>query len=265
MLTQSEITTALHELGLRPAIPVLLHSSLRRFGQVDGGASAVIAAVLDVVGPRGTVLAPTLTGRKQDGPHSPPTFDRYETPCWTGTIPETLRQWPGAIRSIHGTHSVAAVGYLKDWIIRDHWRAETPCGLGTPYARLAAEGGQIILFGVDWNSCTTVHGLEETAGVPYHLQRNPTRMTLQDGDREITVERVLHDWNEGLTKDFNRLDPVVSAVGGVHRGRVGESLTTIIDAALLWSVGVAKLLADPWFLIEGGESTTRVEASHFQD
>ena len=56
-VSQSEIVEGLKAGGLVAGCPVLVHSSLSSFGHVEGGADAVIDALLEAVG--GTVLVPT--------------------------------------------------------------------------------------------------------------------------------------------------------------------------------------------------------------
>ena len=68
MVHKEDIVRGLGELGLRPGDVVLVHSSLSSFGYVEGGADAVIDALLDAVGPEGTVMVPTLTGSPEDSP-----------------------------------------------------------------------------------------------------------------------------------------------------------------------------------------------------
>ena len=60
-LTQSQITDGLHDLGLQPGANVLIHSAMRTLGHVEGGANAVVDALLDAIGERGTLVAPTFT------------------------------------------------------------------------------------------------------------------------------------------------------------------------------------------------------------
>jgi aminoglycoside 3-N-acetyltransferase len=227
---------------------VLFHTSLRSFGHVEGGAMGLIQALFDAVGPEGTLVAPTLTGSRTDGPDHPPVFDRDRTPCWTGRVPETFRQLPGALRSLHPTHSVTAIGRRAAWLIDGHLEAPSPCGIRTPYARLASEGGQVVLFGVDFESCTLVHSIEEVAGVPYHLQDVLTPVSIRAGGARLERSLRLHVWDDRF-KDFNRLAPPLKAAGGMRQGLIGSSLTTVIDAEILWSVGVALLRRDPLYLV----------------
>ena len=64
-LDRADISDDLASLGLRAGHHVLVHSSLSSLGHVDGGAETVVRALLDVVGPTGTVLVPTLTGSEK--------------------------------------------------------------------------------------------------------------------------------------------------------------------------------------------------------
>ena len=171
-----DIVSGLRGLGLRPGDRVLAHSSLSSFGYVEGGAPAVIDALLDVVGPDGTVLVPTLTGDETLSPANPPRFDPHSSPCWTGRIPETLRMRPDAIRSLHPTHSVAAIGRDAESLTREHIDSITPCDERSPYGKLAElPNGYVLLIGVSYQSLTLLHHVEEIAGADYHMQGEPVR------------------------------------------------------------------------------------------
>ena len=149
------IVDGLRGLSVRAGDRVFVHSSLSRFGHVRGGAETVIRALLHVVGEEGTILAPTLTGTREDGPTHPPQFNVQTTPCWTGIIAEKLRHWPGAIRSLGPTHSVTGLGPDAWRLLSGHEDCRTPCGEASPYVKFAKAGGKIILFGVTLDAITT--------------------------------------------------------------------------------------------------------------
>ena len=61
-VTKDNIIKGLTSVGLNQGNVVLVHSSLSSFGYVEGGADAVIDALLETVGPAGTVVVPTFSG-----------------------------------------------------------------------------------------------------------------------------------------------------------------------------------------------------------
>jgi len=252
--SQPTVTTAalvddLRRLGLAEGSVVLVHSSLSRLGNVEGGAEAVIDALLAAVGPGGTVLFPTLTGTEGDGPESPPVIDVRSTPCWTGRIPETARRRPGAIRSLHPTHSIAALGAEAARYAAKHETGQTPCDEHSPYDRLITEGGFILLLGeVTQDSNTSLHCLEELAEVPYHLQPAPTDGVVIDADgRRHVVRNRLHLW--GWERDFPRVDEPLAAAGAMRVGRVGASTSRLIAARRFADVLLPLLREDPLYLL----------------
>ena len=74
-VTKQDIVRGLTRLGVCAGDILLVHSSLSRFGYVEGGADAVIDALLESVRPGGTVMVPTLTGSEKLSAANPPTFD----------------------------------------------------------------------------------------------------------------------------------------------------------------------------------------------
>lgn len=247
VVTRELIVSGLRFLGLKEGDSVLVHSSLSAFGYVDGGAEAVIAALLEAVGPKGNVVVPTLTGTRDDGPKKPPVFDVRSTPCWTGRIPATMLSMPTARRSLHPTHSVAGIGPKMEWLIAGHENAPTPCGVQSPYYRLAELGGYILLLGVGQESNTTLHTAEELAEVPYHLQTDPTDTVVIDhaGKRHIKP-MYLHDW--GTPRDFPLIDAPLKELGIMQVGNIGNATVRLIRSMALLDWLVQLLREDNRFL-----------------
>ncbi len=243
------IAEGLRNLGIRSGDRVLVHSSLSKFGYVEGGAGTVILALLHTVGPEGTVLVPTLTATRRDGPRHPPRFDVRSTPCWTGRIPETLRQWPGAVRSLGPTHSVAALGADSRRLLAGHEDCRTPCGIGSPYVKLAEARGKIIFFGVTLDSNTSFHSAEELAGVPYHLQPEPTRCCIvNEVGQLLERECVLHLW--GVSRRFGEMEEVLFEKRILRRGLFGQAKTLVVESGPMLDFTVDLLKNDPWYFVK---------------
>ncbi|HEX7714432.1 MAG TPA: AAC(3) family N-acetyltransferase, partial [Bacillota bacterium] len=204
---------------------------------------------LTVIGQAGTLVVPTLTGKREDSPNCPPVFDVRKTPCWTGIIPETVRNMDGVTRSLHPTHSVAALGSRKLAMTSGHEDSASPCDAKSPFFKNAVTGGYILLIGVDQESNTSVHSCEEIAEVPYHLQRDVSRIYITGYEEErILVVNRLHDWGKPPT-NFNKLDELYKNLGMMTMGKIGSAEVRLIKSAAMFDFTIDLLKKDPLFLL----------------
>lgn len=242
-ITRSDIAGGLRALGLREGDRVLVHSALSSFGHVEGGADTVIDAVFDAVGATGTVLVPTLTGSEALSAHNPPVFHVDETASWTGRIPETFRKRPDAIRSLHPTHSVAAIGADADWLTVGHVDSLTPCDELSPYGRLAQiDNGFILLLGVSNQSNTTFHHVEELVGVDYHLQPGLVEARIETEGAILSQHIFIHAY--GTPRNFDVMEQPMLERGIEYLGQIGNSRVRLIHAASMVSLTAKALRAD---------------------
>jgi aminoglycoside 3-N-acetyltransferase len=155
-------------------VPVLAHASLRAFGHIQGGADTLISALLPnlaaLMMPAHTYLTMVtplagpanngiVYGRRQDQNRMAETFSpQMPADRLMGSVPETLRQRPGAKRSMHPILSFTGVNVdraLKSQTL------EEPLA---PIRMLAENDGWVLLLGVDDTVNTTVHYAEKLAG-----------------------------------------------------------------------------------------------------
>ncbi len=246
------IVAGLRDLNILAGDRLLIHSSLRSFGHVEGGAATVIEALLRTVGEEGTVLAPTLTGKQADGPKHPPRFNVRTTPGWTGRISEALRQWPGAVRSMGPTHSVAGLGPDARRLLERHEDCRTPCGNDSPFVNLARMEGKVVFFGVTLDANTTFHAAEELGGAPYHLQPGPTCCVIvNEREQELTRDCLLHYW--GAQRRFRDLEELFFAKGVLRRGLIGTAKTLVVESGPMLELTLDLLRKDPWCLLQKQE------------
>lgn len=245
-----DITRGLRELGLKAEDSLIVHSSLRSLGTVLGGPNTVINSIYEVIGDKGALLVPTLTGKREDSKENPPIFDVKLTAGWTGIIAETVRGMEGAKRSYHPTHSVAGIGGKTEGLIEGHEKSYSPCDYESPYYKLAKAKGYILLIGVDQESNTAIHSCEELAGVPYHLQEEITSCYIRGYFGEtIEVKNRLHNWNKEPT-DFNKLDRLYYNNGIMKISKICGATIRLINAAEMFDTTIRLLKAKPFYLIK---------------
>ena len=162
VIDKTRLTGDLRALGLQAGDTVLVHSSLSSLGYVEGGADTVIDALLAAIAPGGTLAMPTFAGgRMLDYVQSGVVFDVRTTPSHTGKITEVFRQREGVLRSLHPTHSVAALGPNAKRLTEGHERCPVALGPGSPFVRLIELGGKILCLGVEISYITSYHAFED--------------------------------------------------------------------------------------------------------
>src|SRR5690242_1889304 len=135
--TVDSIAADLAVLGVKPGMVLVVHSSLKSMGFVNGGPVSVILALEEVLGLEGTLVMPTHTADNSDpanwkNPPVPeswwetirqtmPAYDPALTPTFRmGIIPETFRKQTGVLRSSNPDASFAAWGKYARQITEDH-------------------------------------------------------------------------------------------------------------------------------------------------
>ena len=111
MATQDNLLNSFMRIPLTPPRVIMVHSSYKSLGNVEGGAEAVIDALLEWVGPDGTVLFPNFNFDSWTENHY---YDVIETPSRMGIIGELARLRPEAVRTPHPIYSFAVMGNRKD-------------------------------------------------------------------------------------------------------------------------------------------------------
>ncbi|WP_406250371.1 aminoglycoside N(3)-acetyltransferase [Microbacterium sp. M] len=238
--TRGSLAEDLQGLGLRPGRTVLVHSSLRSLGWVCGGSQAVIMALLDVLGPSGTLVVPTQTSDNTDPatwahPAVPeswwqiireemPAFDPAVTPSrGMGAIAEQVRTWPDAVRSGHPQTSFAAVGARALDVVARHPLA---CSLGadSPLGALETMDAVVLLLGVGYDSCTAMHLAE-------YRQNDPPEEHVAGAVLDGTGARVWRTWTDVALddEDFEQIGADFEAIDTVSVGRVGASTSRLFS------------------------------------
>ena len=230
----------------------MVHCRMSALGRVVGGAETVVRALLDALGPEGTLVA--YTGWQDEPPDDLDALDdetrriyRQEHLAYDprvalsrrdhGRVPEALRTWPGTRHSWHPEAGVAAVGSLAGVLTAEH-PYDDAYGAGTPYAQLVELGGRVALLGAPLDTVTLVHHAEAVAEVPGKRRVSYGMPVISGGERlwrtfsdidtsegALPYEHVLgeEDYIEHIARS-------ALATGAGRSGPVGEAPAHLFDA-----------------------------------
>jgi len=249
-VTREDLSADLRALGIARGDNIFVHSSLKSLGFVDGGPTAVWSALLEVLGPEGTLVVPTYY---QPGGTIYQTcklpdyvFDPAVHGTGLGALPSAFLKLPGVHRSLHPTHSVSAIGPNAAFVTESHHVAQSIFGRDSPWERFLRLNGKVLGLGISMGPVTFYHMLEDLVGdaFPLPVRMNEThRLPCRDGTGKVITVPVVpldphfmarridnpsrDDLREYFWREFTR-----SGLLRIHR--VGDSTSWIIDAQALY-------------------------------
>jgi len=224
----ADLAAMLRGLGVSGGDVVLVHSSFDAFRAFLGRPSDVIQVLQNIIGRGGVILMPTMpfSGTAVDWARANPTVDLRRAPSRMGLISEVFRRTPQVLRSIHPTHPVAAWGERAEALLAGHWRATTPCGVGSPYHRLLECDGRVLFLGADIRSLTYYHTVEALLGddwpqSPFTQETFRLTTIASDGTARITETR-LFDPAVSRRRNLEILLPALTSNGAWKQAHVGR-------------------------------------------
>ena len=252
-LTRDQIASTLRALGLPAGAIVFVHSSLSSLGYVEDGADTMVDAFLDILGPEGTFVVPTFTFAHGSGDN--PVFELARDPSEMGWLTEVTRTRPGARRSCHLLHSVAALGAHAEEITANHgpsaWAADGP------FWKLYELDAHILLLGVPYLRCTFFHAVEQLVQVPYRRWREvEARVQDRDGSQRPLLTLIYSPKQGFAGNDFNKLGALLEEQGLVQVGTVGNAVARVFRARDALEVGLAQYRKDPLLFVMTADRCT---------
>ncbi|MEZ5667330.1 MAG: AAC(3)-IV family aminoglycoside N-acetyltransferase [Alphaproteobacteria bacterium] len=232
-LAQAAIVDQLRALGVRSGGVLLVHTSFRATGPVEGGPAGLIAALRHALGPDGTLVMPAWSG-DDDAP-----FDPANAPVAAdlGIVAATFRRAPGVVRSDH-PFAFAAAGPRARFIVGGPMPLP-PHAPGSPVGKVHACDGQVLLLGVGHDANTSLHLAELVAGAPYRAAKHVT--VLRNG----RPARIDYAENDHCCARFALADDWLRAAGLQSEGPVGHGHARLMASRDLVAVAGARLAADP--------------------
>ncbi len=233
-MKKSDIIKQLTDMNAPRNRVVLVHSSLRAVGDVEGGGEGLLDALNEYFTADGGLLCiPTHTWANV-GNDSIITLDASSHETCIGTLPNIAARL-AAIRSVHPTHSMAVFGDEK--LARDFASGEeefsTPANPNGCYGKIYKNDGYILLIGVGHNKNTYLHCVEEMLGVKNRLSKVPFNATVKLANGTVYRHPLNFHKAEGIgdvSKRYIKYEPAFRHHGAITDGFVGNAQAQLCSA-----------------------------------
>lgn len=223
MYTKQNLLNDIRQFGINPKGTLLIHSSMKAIGEVEGGADTVLDAWCEYM-KDGLLIFPTHTWAQINGRYS--VFDVRREPACVGILPNLFRQRPGVMRSLHPTHSVAALGTdAADYLQGEETRT-TPCPRDGCWGKLYDRNASILFLGCSLRSNTFIHGVEEWNRIPDRIDENTQHLEILDQNgHSFAVEMHRHHCSRSSdpSEHYDKLQKPFEKHGAISYGKFGDA------------------------------------------
>lgn len=225
MNNKEVIVSQLESLGLQNYSAVMVHTSMRQIGKLDGGGDSLIDALLQTLGPEGNLVM--VLGADDDEPFDALTSEADED---MGIVPELFRKRSGVQVNDHAAARYAAHGPEAE-VLLNPVQLHDYHGPGSVLERLTEMHGAVLRLGADTDTVTLTHLAEYLADVPD--KRRVTLRYVRADSEEQWIESLddsegIADWKEGDYFPQILLDYLET--GSATIGRVGDAKAELFPA-----------------------------------
>ncbi len=201
--------------------PVIVHSSLRRVGEIDGGAETLLSALIENFTKNDGILCiPSHTWK-------PIGLDLREYKSCIGVLPTVATYHPQGVRSLHPTHSMVVFGNKErvDSFVENEKYVDSPTHPDGCYGNIFKEDGYILLIGVGQTSNTCIHCVEEMLNIPHRLTDEGIYADIiyKDGTTEKRHLRWFDPVIPDVSVNFGKFEPAFRHFGAIKDGKLGNA------------------------------------------
>ena len=247
MLTFEKLVEGFRELGVEEGDTLLVHSSYKSFGEVEGGPQLVIRALEAVLGTDkdGTLIMPTFNFDFNKGQP----WDVRTTPSKMGVLTEMVRTDPRAKRVFHPFYSFAILGKHAETL--GSLRYKSAYERDSVFGKLRDLNGKIMVIGLSYtNSMTFFHHIEQMEGVDYRFLKQFTgEVTDENGNTYAdTFEMLVRDIDKGVITEVDPMGALMEQAGVIKSAKIGEADVKLMKANEVYEFTAREMRRDPHLL-----------------
>src|SRR5690625_6183304 len=156
MHTKEILLNDLKKLGINQYGTLKVHSSYKSIGDVDSGPYTVLDGLSEYM-KDGLLVLPTHTWSHVNQKN--PVFHVEDSESNVGILTELFRKREGVIRSLHPTHSVAALGKDAKDFTAGNEKLDTPVARNSSYGKHLDRNAHIMMSGINLIKNHFNHGI----------------------------------------------------------------------------------------------------------
>jgi len=186
---------ALSELKIPKNSTIIIHSSLFKFGLIEGGAGTVYDLLKKLYDETYTLVMPTFTFSYSNSRE----WNSNNTKSETGVLTEYMRKLENTSRSINPFHSVCIEGPNKDYLLNSV--SDSSFGPNSIFEKLYKSNAYNLSLGSEFEGgATFCHYVEELLQVPYRYYKYFPGKVFDKN--EVKVELDFRMYVRIIEKDF---------------------------------------------------------------
>ena len=232
VFTKEDILKQLEVFKAAKGKTVILHSSYKAVGEVEGGPEAFLSTLIEYfTKDDGLFTVPTHTWDSE-------VYDKRKAESCLGLIPRLAAGRSDGIRNDNPSHSLKVFGReekVKEFI-KDEKTVESPTDPKGCYGKLYTEGGYVLLMGVGHDKNTFIHTVEEMLSVPDRMTEEKVERTIikENGEEEKRYVKWFYSTAaEDVSDYFWKFEPAFRYHGCIVDGFLGNAPAQLCDARKL--------------------------------
>jgi len=234
-------------LGVNEGDTLLVHSSYKSFGEVDGGPATVIRALEAALGTDkdGTLIMPTFNFDFNKGE----AWDVRTTPSKMGVLTELVRKDPRAKRVFHPFYSFAVLGKHAGMLGSLHYKSAYE--RGSVFGKLRDLDAKIMVIGLSYtNSMTFFHHIEQMEGVDYRFLKQFTGEVTDENGKTYTdtFEMLVRDIDKGVITEVDPMGALMEEAGVIQSAKIGDADVKLMKANEVYEFTAREMRRDPHLL-----------------
>ena len=244
MFTFENLVEGFRALGVAEGDTLLVHSSYKSLGEVEGGPQTVIRALETALGTDkdGTLIMPTFNFDFNKGVP----WDVRKTRSKMGALTEIVRMDARAKRVFHPFYSFAILGKHAEML--GSLRYKSAYERNSVFGKLRDLDGKIMVIGLSYNnSMTFFHHIEQMEGVDYRFLKQFTgEVTDANGNTSTdTFEMLVRDIDKGVMTMVDPMGALLEQVGIVKIRRIGDADVKLMKANEVYEFTAREMKRDP--------------------